>query len=654
MEVKIKKATLDDLPFLEFLEKSCFPVYKRSSRRMLRLSISSPFQEVFIACAGKHKKTEKAGAIIIHFHKKTLRIYSIAVLEQYREQQVGKKLMQTCLDLANSKHFEKISLEAISTDFKLISWYKQFGFKALGELKDYYAEGIHATRMALEIYGGKSKNIKANLIVVDKAGRFIPPIDNIKVVSARTYIASKKYQELNNARVFNLCNSYKYQSMGYYVSLLASARDHRAIPSVTTMGDYQNIPVIKSISTELDELIQKSFNGNPEKEVTLSIYFGQTARTNYKLLGFKLYQLFETPLLSVKFVKNSKWLIQKLKPLNLSKLSDDERLMLKDYMSVFFSKKRFRIPRLKNYKYDLAILTNPEEKNPPSCSKALAKFKEAADKKGFYTEFITKDDINRICEFDVLFIRETTNVNNYTYRFSRLAYAEGLVVIDDPWSILRCSNKIYLYERMMLNKIQMPQSRVLSKNTFKPSDVEGMDFPLVLKQPDGSFSLGVKKVDNVEELQESLKNLFKDSELIIAQCFMPSDYDWRIGILGNEPLFACKYFMAKGHWQIYNWDTKSTDREGNASTLPISEVPEKVLKTAVQAATLIGDGLYGVDLKEINGQVYLIEVNDNPNIDSGVEDGILKNELYEKIMDSFLNRIELSRNISKFIAADPV
>ena len=112
--------------------------------------------------------------------------------------------------------------------------------------------------------------------------------------------------------------------------------------------------------------------------------------------------------------------------------------------------------------------------------------------------------------------------------------------------------------------------------------------------------------------------------------------------------------MAKGHWQIYNWKGKKDDMEGMSETLPVSEVPEKVLKVALKGASLMGDGLYGVDLKEVNGEVFLIEINDNPNIDYGIEDKVLKKVLYDRVMESFLNRIELSRNITRFIAADPV
>jgi len=111
--------------------------------------------------------------------------------------------------------------------------------------------------------------------------------------------------------------------------------------------------------------------------------------------------------------------------------------------------------------------------------------------------------------------------------------------------------------------------------------------------------------------------------------------------------------MAKGHWQIYKWDGTPDETTGTFETLPIEDVPNNVLKTAVKAAGLMGDGLYGVDLKELNKKVYLIEVNDNPNIDYKIEDKVLKNKLYEKIMQSIYNRIEMSRNIARFVSIEP-
>ena len=72
-------------------------------------------------------------------------------------------------------------------------------------------------------------------------------------------------------------------------------------------------------------------------------------------------------------------------------------------------------------------------------------------------------------------------------------------------------------------------------------------------------------------------------------------------------------------------------------------MPAQVLRTAIKAANLIGDGLYGVDLKQVGDKIYVIEVNDNPNIDAGVEDKYLKNELYDRIMQVIQRRVELKR-----------
>lgn len=654
MQLKFVKANLDDLPFLEKIEQLCFPPFQRTAVRMLRLSVSSPFQSVLLCKLKQKNSWIDVGSLIFHHHKHTLRLYSIAVLTEFQGSGIGRKLIDYCIDMARARGYDKISLEADAENTALIEWYRSFGFIQTGTIADYYEEGKNAVKMSILLKPGKTKPPRENLIVVDQAGSFSFEMDNVKVITARKYIAERKFQQMKNARVFNLCNSYRYQSMGYYVSLLASARDHRVIPSVATIGDYRNISIIKSISTEVDDLIQKSLNGAGGDKLSILIFFGQTPDTKFKILASRLNKLFETPVLQISFTKSDKWYIQKVLPMGINKLDETATEQLKASMSDYFSRKRYRIPRLRNYKYDLAILVNPEEKNPPSNKKALLNFKAAADKRGFYTEFITREDLNRLSEFDALFIRETTNVNNYTYSFSRMAYAEGLVVLDDPWSILRCSNKIYLYERMGLNNIRMPFSKIIARGNYKAADLKGLNYPMVLKQPDGSFSLGVQKVNSHDDLKKALKTLFKTSELVIAQEFMPSDYDWRIGLLNHQVLFACKYYMAKGHWQIYNWKDQSTDREGDFETVPLHQVPPKILKTAIKAASLIGDGLYGVDLKELGGEVYLIEVNDNPNIDAGIEDQLLKAELYEKVIDSFLNRIEMSRNLSKYIAADPL
>ena len=649
MKITIRKSASSDLDFLEELEKKCFPPFQQNNRRAIRYSLSSPFQKVIIAETTENKITKPIASATLFLYPKTIRLFSIAVLPQFQGEGIGKQLLHHILKIAHSGKFERISLEVRKLDEKLIRFYKKAGFIVTEELPHYYAKKEDGLRMVLTLEENHEKQSISNIIIVRNPKSWTLEIEGVKVVSSRSYMTDPEFQSLKNVRIFNLSNSYQYQKMGYYVSLLASARDHRVIPNVTTLRDFTSLALIRSLSGHIDENIQKSLKHVNENKISLFIYFGQSVNPKFRLLSQKLYHLFEAPLLQIDFIKNDKWIIQKVSPLSLKKVNPDHMEKVQEFAHDYFSKKRFNRPRFKNYKYDLAILVNPKEKNPPSCPDALQNFKKAAEKNGFYVEFITKDDFSQLSEFDALFIRETTNVNDHTYQFSRTAYAEGLVVIDDPWSILRCSNKIYQNERLKQNKIKTPATLILSKSNYRKTEVN-LTFPLVLKQPDSAFSLGVEKVDNQDELNHSLKRLFRLSDLVVVQEFMPSEFDWRIGVLDQAPLYACKYYMAKDHWQIYDWASDDKENFGASDTVRVEDVPEIVVKTAVKAASLIGDGLYGVDLKMINGEVYVIEINDNPNIDEGIEDAVLKDEMYNRIMQSLFKRIEINRNIAQFVS----
>ncbi len=305
-------------------------------------------------------------------------------------------------------------------------------------------------------------------------------------------------------------------------------------------------------------------------------------------------------------------------------------------------------------RFDLAILHNPTDPEPPSDAKALQKFVKAASALGIAAELITRDDYGRIAEFDALFIRDTTYVDQYTYRFSQRAASEGLVVIDDPQSIVRCTNKVYLAELLTRHKVPIPRTLVVHREGGAGLQLAGqadchsvpqwvaaeLGFPCILKKPDSAFSQGVVKVANEEELTNRLTEFFAESDLIVAQEFLPTTFDWRIGILDRQPLYACKYYMAQGHWQIIRHDRASRGRYGKSETVPVEDAPRRAVQAALKAANLIGDGLYGVDVKESQGKFYVIEVNDNPNIESKYEDAVLKKEIYHRIMSVFLKRIE--------------
>lgn len=448
-------------------------------------------------------------------------------------------------------------------------------------------------------------------------------------------------------KIINLCQSYKYQSYGYYCSLLAEARGHSIIPSVKAVNDLSRSFLYNLDTHDLDEDIQKAFKSNaPSEGFSISVYFGQTERAELKDIARQIFDLFPTPILHVDFNWDKKWQIASIRTGAITALSTTDEDKFASALDEY-SEKIWRKPKAKKkYRYDLAILHNPLEPLPPSDKKALNNFIKAGKELDVQVELVEKKDYARIAEYDALFIRETTALNHHTYRFAKKAEAEGLVVIDDSMSILRCTNKIYMHNLMHSNKIHVPKTMVLSKDNPEQMKLveQEIGFPLIIKIPDGSFSKGVYKVADHAALIKVTDDLFKKTALLLAQEFFYTDFDWRIGVLNDRPIFACKYYMTKGHWQIYDHGkTKKKEQSGDSETLPLSKVPKHVLNTAIKVSHHVGNSLYGVDLKEKNGKAYVIEINDNPNIDTDVEDAIAGMDLYHNIVHDFVRRIEENR-----------
>ncbi len=487
----------------------------------------------------------------------------------------------------------------------------------------------------------------SQIIVVENPSDWKMDGVNAEVVHVDDYLTGRDFFKQRNIQVINLCRSYRYLSVGYYCSLLAEARGHRALPSVKTMLDLSSKSMYSLDAENLDQQIQKAFKKHSHQEESdtfeLNVYFGGCEFDTLGALARQIFEVFPCPLLRVSFKRLGKWRIVAIKSLSLQRLDAEQRA---SFIHSFehYRKKRWRAPKGKmTARYDIAILHDPNDPQPPSNTRSLNSFIKAGRALGVEVELIEKRDYVRLAEYDALFIRDTTRIAHYTYRFAKKAESEDMVVIDDPRSILLCTNKVYLAELLRANKVPTPKTVIVGKADLGAAQRQ-IGFPMVLKVPDGSFSRGVVKAQNETEMKEMAARLFEESELILAQEFLYTEFDWRVGILNREPLYVSQYFMSKKHWQIVKYDDKGGITEGAFRTMDVAQAPKEVVETALRAANLIGDGLYGVDLKQNADGVYVIEVNDNPNLDAGVEDVFLKDELYARIMAEFVRRLDAKRN----------
>jgi len=313
-------------------------------------------------------------------------------------------------------------------------------------------------------------------IVIDDIKDWKPYYHSERVISAQDYLMQDSSYWKESVNILNLCSKYKYLSLGWYVSLLAEGRRHRVIPDT---GSILNISKKSIYTLEFDELgktVDKLFKsekaGAGIKTVegnifTRKFFFGHSASETLEPLARQLFELFSLPLMEVQFKKRDKWKIEKINPVPLKNLSPEEEDLfityLEQYSNTIWTKPKNR----KKYRYDLAILHDPNEVLPPSNRRALKKFIENGNRLDIRVELITKSDFNHVGEYDALFIRETTAIDNHTYRFAKKAESEGVIVIDDPRSILGCTNKIYLANLLQTHRVPHPETIIVTKKDIR-------------------------------------------------------------------------------------------------------------------------------------------------------------------------------------------
>lgn len=459
----------------------------------------------------------------------------------------------------------------------------------------------------------------------------------IQAISFDSYLHD--YPKLNEpkTRVINLCDTLRYLSQGYYCSLLAEARNHQVVPSVKTINELRG----DAVQLLADASLFAKGTHIHELPESVLVCMGDAADPRLQKLANWIYQRFAAPVLSLSLKETELGIHVGIKRAALNALDATARDFCLHTLNNYSQKNWRSKSDEKKYRWDLALLTNSNEQVPPSDKGAIARFIKAGEKHGIRTKLVTAADYSSLSQYDALFIRETTAIDHHTYRFAREAERQGLVVMDDPNSILRCCNKVFLHDAFSYKKVPSLQTLIVSDIDAESVDrlENTLGYPMILKMPEGSFSKGVFKVKDREQLNKVAGDLLAESALLIAQEYLFTDYDWRIGVLNGRALYACRYYMAKNHWQIYNHGSQR-NFSGGFDALATFEVPTHVLKAALKAADVVGDGLYGIDIKEVGGKAYVLEVNDNPSIEHGVEDKYLGEELYMQIMAEFLRRLE--------------
>jgi len=502
----------------------------------------------------------------------------------------------------------------------------------------------HAKRARDEGQASPAINRMKTLVVTDQAQKWFEISDGT-VLTARRYLAEPDVGNEGSTRVLNLCRTGRYQGRGYYVSLVAEARGQRPVPDVKTIEDLRSEGYVRTLDAEIQPLVQETLHDEKSERFQLNVYLGK--HPGQQALAEQLFARVRVPLLRVVFARaEGSWRLDAVQAMGLADIPPQDRAFMLDAVKSFIAESSSPKRQGANTgRPRLAILWDPNETHRPSNQEALQRFVNAAPLVGLEAELIEPDALERLPEFDALFNR--AGPEGIIYEFLRKADSLGMPVVDDPESVLKCGNKVFMQELLNRHRIATPRTLIVHRGNVDEI-VPALGLPCVLKLPDSGFGLDVVKIESEDNLRKETERFFAKSELLIAQEWLPSDFDWRVGVYDRRPLFVAKYFMAPGHWQVNKLVDGEKVAEGKTEAMTIGEAPEQVITTAVRAANLIGRSLYGADLKQVGDRIYLIEVNINPNVDAGNEDQVLGEALYREILGVFARRIaETARGVAQ-------
>src|SRR3974390_1725175 len=303
------------------------------------------------------------------------------------------------------------------------------------------------------------------VIVVDQPKDFPNADTPHKVITTSEYLARPRLFEVR-PKLINLARSYAYQSKGYYASLLAEARGHRIVPTVETMLELREAKLYEHALPELEDLLNRCARRTdfqPEGEFKLLVCFGIARDSRFEAFGRLLFDWFRCPALEVSVDTDRKpFAIYRIRMRTITRLTNGEALFFREALHQH-TRREGRDPKARTIaKYDLAVLCDANEKMPPSSQDTLKHFARIAGRMSVDVAAIDRRQLAELAEYDGLFIRETTSINNHTYRFARRAWQEGMPVIDDPLSMIRCTNKVFLMELMAAIGVSTPPTVMLA------------------------------------------------------------------------------------------------------------------------------------------------------------------------------------------------
>ena len=143
VQIRIRKIRPSDVERIIEIERSWQHLSHWSEDSYYRLVNDDGFTASYLAeVEDSSGRLVIAGFVIFHVAGTNCEVYNIAVDARHARTGIGKQLMTTVVNESLKRYASKVLLEVRKSNANAIRFYEGFGFKVLGERKNYYSSPI--------------------------------------------------------------------------------------------------------------------------------------------------------------------------------------------------------------------------------------------------------------------------------------------------------------------------------------------------------------------------------------------------------------------------------------------------------------------------------------------------------------------------------
>jgi len=157
--VEVRKATLADMPELMKVEETCFGIEKFSPETVKAFVVRD---DAFVVLAEDGHEVRGSAMCMFSKAEGEGRVASVAVLPQFRNQGIGRRLLTECEKHFSGNGLKRFSLEVDVDNEPAISLYTTKGYEISGMIKDFYGPGRDAFMMVKKPRTGRKVPVRVS------------------------------------------------------------------------------------------------------------------------------------------------------------------------------------------------------------------------------------------------------------------------------------------------------------------------------------------------------------------------------------------------------------------------------------------------------------------------------------------------------------